>query len=199
MKRRDSIIMWAVLGVVIISLSSCMSSSPLKRYFQLRVPGAHMENLETIDKVVMIKKIQVAKVYDQYRMVYRTSPFELNYYSYNFWIKKPGELLSDAIVEFMERNRVFSSVILEYAQGEPEWELLVWVRRMEDEDLGRRRFGHLAMKFELRDYKTGQLAVSHEFDRRTLLRENKIHSVPVVLSRMLEEELLELVKKIPGN
>jgi uncharacterized lipoprotein YmbA len=199
MKRRDSIvILWVLLGVVLLSISGCMSS-PLKRYFQLRVPGAQMESLESIDKVVMIKKIQVAKVYDQYRMVYRTSPFELNYYSYNFWIKKPGELFVDAIGEFLIRNRIFSSVILEYSQGEPDWELLVWVRRIEDEDLGRRRFAHLAMRFEIRDYKTGQLVVSHEFDRRVLLKESKIHSVPVELSRLLEEELLELVKKISKN
>ena len=93
----------------------------------------------------------------------------------------------------------FSSVINEYSQGEADWELLVWLTRMEDEGLGRRRFSHLAMTFEIRDYKTGDLVVVHEFDRRKLLSENKIHSVPVELSRMLEEELLELVKKIHNN
>ena len=195
MKRAGTIISWLLICVVLLSIAGCMSS-PIKRYFQLRIPGARMETIEPVAKTVMIKRIQVAKVYDQYRMVYRTSPFELNYYSYNFWIKKPGELLEDAIDEFLVRNNIFNAVIHEYAQGEPDWELLVWLSRLEDEDLGRRRFGHLAMKFEIRDYKTDQLLISYEFDRRTPLKENKIHSVPVEISRLLEEELMKLVEKI---
>lgn len=195
MKRPGYIISWFLLVGVLVSIPGCMSS-PMKRYFQLRIPGARMESFATVGKTLMIKRVQVAKVYDQYRMVYRTSPFELNYYSYNFWIKKPGELLEDAIDEFLVRNHIFSSVIHEYAQGDPDWELLVWLIRMEDEDLGRRRYGHLAMKMEIRDYKSGDLVVSHEFDRRKLLKESKIISVPVELSSILEEEMLELVKKV---
>ncbi len=198
MKRPVFIFYVLLVCFAILSLTGCMTS-PSKRYFQLRIPGARLESITPVGKVLMIKKVEVEKVYDQFRMVYRTSPYELNYYSYNFWIKKPGDLMRDAITEFFSMNEVFSSIIQEYSQGEPDWELLVWLTRMEDEDFGRLRYGRLAMKFEIRDYKTGLLVVSHEFDRRKLLKERKIHSVPVELSMLLEEELMELIKKIQMN
>jgi uncharacterized lipoprotein YmbA len=169
-------------------------SSPGRRYYQLHLePG---ESLPKTGKVLMVEAVEVDKAYNDYQVVYRLSPFELNYYSYEFWIKKPGLMMQDAIVDYLSRSGSFKNVITKFSEGEPALLLKAKVNKIEEYDEKDAWSAHLNMEIIIKTFKTGERILNHNFDRKKQLSEKKVGKVPVALSKILEEELATVVKQL---
>jgi ABC-type uncharacterized transport system auxiliary subunit len=186
------------LVLIAIFLAGCMTS-PYKRYFQLKLPVGESKGLTPIDRVLLVKRVKVERIYDDYRLVYRESPFELNYYSYSFWIKKPGELIRDAVVEFLEKNNVFKRVIRQFSQGTPQWTMQARVLTLEEVDAIRKWYARLAMEIEIREFESNRLILLHTFNRTEALKDKKTYLVPMGLSHILHEELVKVIGKLKLN
>lgn len=183
------------LVLIVIFLGGCMTS-PYKRYFQLKLPVGESRGLTPIDRVLLIKRVKVERIYDDYRLVYRESPFELNYYSYSFWIKKPGELIRDTVVEFLTKNNVFKRVIRQFSEGTPQWTMQARVITMEEVDAVRVWYARLAMEIEIRDFESNRLILLHTFNRTETLKDKKTYLVPMEISHILHQELVKVIGKL---
>ncbi|MCK5058489.1 MAG: membrane integrity-associated transporter subunit PqiC [Candidatus Aminicenantes bacterium] len=180
--------------LVLIFLTGCISSSPGKKYFQLHIddiPRGNQEQteVEEPDKIILVEIAKVEDVYNDYRIVYRTSPYQLNYYSYNFWIKRPGKIIRDAMYTYLLKANIFKKVILHLAEGEPDYLLKTKVDVLEEYDLKRVWYAHLKMEIEIKDFKSGKTIIFYRFDKRKRLSERRVERVPVAISAILKEEL----------
>lgn len=193
MKRFSIILLLFVLAAIIFS--GCMTS-PYRRYFQLKLPVGEVSGRQPMDRVLLVKRVQVDKIYDDYRLVYRESPFELNYYSYSFWIKKPGELIRDAIFEFLNKNNVFRRVIRQFSEGTPDMTMQAKVLILEEVDALRVWYAHLSMEIEIRDFESNQVILHHKFNRKEKLKDKKTHLVPMEVSHTLHEEMVKVIGKL---
>lgn len=180
-------------GLILTFLQGCVSS-PGKRYYQLATEAG--KDLPALDKVLLVKAVDVEPVYNDYRLVYRLSPYELNYYSYQFWVKKPGPLVRDAMVEYLSRSGCFEKVITRFLEGEPHYMLKAKVKTMEEYDRQDAWFARLAMEIEVSTLKEGKVILLHSFDRRKQLSGKKVEKLPMALSVLLEEELTKVVHKL---
>jgi uncharacterized lipoprotein YmbA len=183
-----------------LAITGCISSVG-KEYFQLYLPQntattAGVETTHKIDKVLLVESVEVDSIYNDYRMVYRTSPFHLNYYSYKYWIKKPRALVRDAIVDYFSKNNVFKKVVTGFAEGEPDIQLKAVVHIIEEYDRPDTWFAHLKMDFRIIDFKTGKQVLSHSFDRQRQMAIKKAANLPVAISGLLQEELDKVVNKL---
>jgi uncharacterized lipoprotein YmbA len=183
----------------LIFFVGCMSSSR-KQYFQLHmdVTGREAKLQKPApkwDKTLRIEPVAVEDIYNDYRIVYRTSPYQLNYYSYSFWIKKPDKVVRDAIFAYFVKNNIFTKVTYEFAEGEPDYTLSAAVDVIEEYDLRNIWFAHLKMTIEIKDFKTGKTIVFYRFDSRRRLSVKKVERVPVALSKILREELAKVVEQ----
>ncbi|MCP5102198.1 MAG: hypothetical protein GY950_02405 [bacterium] len=191
MKRNILTGVVVILGLML--LQGCMSS-PGKRYFQLHMLAA--ETMPGTGKVVLVEPVDVDSAYNDYRLVYRVSPYEVNYYSYQFWTKKPGALVRDAVVDYLSGTGAFKKVITKYAEGTPDLQLKARVKVMEEYDRKDVWFAHLKMTFEIKTLKTDETVLVHGFDRRVKLSDKKVEKVPMALSALLEQELGKMVKQL---
>lgn len=200
MKKSYSFFSIIFIIIFVFCLAGCISSSPGKRYFQLYLgdDGAakHREPAKKLDKIILVENVAVDEIYNDYRIVYRTSPFQLNYYSYNFWIKKPGELIKDAIYDYLAKSMVFKKATEKLAVGEPDYLLKARVDVLEEYDLKNVWFAHLKMQLEIEDYKSGKKVVSARFDRRSKLNSRKVEFVPIAISMILKEELANVIDEL---
>lgn len=191
-----------VLTAIIFSafgLTGCISSVG-KEYFQLYLPrhtppAASEEASYKIDKILLVDSVEVDEVYDDYRIVYRTSPYHLNYYSYKYWIKKPGLMVRDSIVDYFSKNNVFKKVITGFAEGEPDLIMKTVVHVLEEYDRPETWFAHLKMDIKMEDFKTGEPVLFHTFDREWRLIQKKVAQFPIGISRLLQEELDKAINK----
>lgn len=201
--KRLSLILSVLFVFILAALatSGCISSVG-KEYFQLYLPqnttaAASGEAAYKIDKILLVESVEVDRIYNDYRIVYRTSPFQLNYYSYKYWIKKPGLLIRESMVDYFSKNNVFKKVVTGLAEGEPDLQLKTFVHIIEEYDQPNVWFAHLKMDIRIIDFKTGEEVLSHSFDRQRQLAARKVDHLPAAVSGLLQEELDKVINKLP--
>jgi len=180
---------------IVIFLQGCMSS-PVKRYYQLHMETDPSTGSPQIDKIVMVGPVEVDSAYNDYRMVYRLSSYELNYYSYMFWIKKPAQMVRDAMVDYFSRGMAFDRVTTKYSEGNPDLLLRAKVNALEEYDRAEAWFAHLNMEIKVKDFRTDKIVLVYRIERRKQLTGKKVGKVAVGLSVILEEELAKMVEQL---
>jgi hypothetical protein len=182
-------------GLLVLLLAACFSV-PTKRYFQIIATGKDAQLHPKVEKALYIEPVRVDPLYDDFRVIYRVSTYELKYYSTVFWTKKPDGLFRDAIGDYLLLKEGFSRVTLDVLQGDPEIVLRANVRLVEEIDDPKVWFGRLAMDLEFLEFKSGRSLLKHSFDRRLPLQVRKARALPAVLSMILMEELDIAVGKL---
>jgi hypothetical protein len=179
-------VMFVILPILLVA--GCMTV-PSKRYFQILILDADRPPLPKIEKTLYIEPTRIDPLYDDTRIVYRVSPYELKYYSYGFWAKKPDILFREAMADFFAKRGVFPHVTLDVLKGDPEIVLRPSIRIVEEIDDPDVWHARLAMTLEFLEFKSGESLLVFNFDRKSHLPEKKVRALPGVLSRILEEEL----------
>ena len=186
------------LAIPLLSMllvAGCLSA-PTKRYFQIVAMDLDARPPPLIGKVVYIEPVRVDPLYDDFRVIYRVSPYELKYYSTVFWAKTPDDLVREAISDYLIRKAGFPRVMIDVLQGEPEISLRTNVRLIEEIDNPDVWYARLAMDLEFLEFKSGKTIVRHTFDRKMPLEARKVRFLPGVLSGMLVTELDAAVQKL---
>jgi len=181
--------------VTVLLLAGCFST-PSKRYIQIVAVDKDAKPHPRIDKVLYIEPVRVDPLYDDFRVIYRVSLFELKYYSSVFWAKKPDALFREAMGDYILRKEGFPRVMLDVLQGDPEIVLRSNIRLIEEIDNPKVWFGRLAMDLEFLEFKTGRSLVKHSFDKRMPLGTRKVRFLPAVLSGIFVDELDIAVRKL---
>jgi ABC-type uncharacterized transport system auxiliary subunit len=181
--------------VSIILLAGCFST-PAKRYFQIVAMDLDARPHALIGKAIYVEPVRVDPLYDDFRVIYRVSPYELKYYTSVFWAKKPDALFREAISDYLIQKGGFPRVMIDVLQGDPEIALRTNVRLLEEIDNPTTWFARLAMDLEFLEFKTGRTIVKHTFDRRLPLEARKVRFLPGVVSGILVAELDVAVRKL---
>ena len=179
----------------IILLAGCFST-PSKRYFQITAMDTGAEFHPKIGKVLYIEPTRVDPLYDDFRVLYRVSPYEIKYYSSVYWAEKPDGLIREAMRDYLVRKEGFSQVTLDVLLGDPVIALRSNLRLVEEIDNPNVWFGRLAMDLEFLDFKSGAVLAFHSFDKRLPLAARDSKFLPSIISRILAEELDVAVRKL---
>lgn len=188
----------AAVFIVIFAAGACTTTG--KNYYQISLPDAGPDASTPKEfGIIMVKPVEVDEIYNDFRLVYRYSPHQLNYYNYHFWIKKPEKMIREAITGYLVNRGAFKNVIAAFAEGDPELVLNAEVHVMEEYDHDKAWHAHLKMTITIVDYKTKGTVLVHSFDRAEPLPKTKVHFLPRVLSRILKEELNRLLTKLSAK
>jgi ABC-type uncharacterized transport system auxiliary subunit len=180
----------AVLPAVLLSLAACFSASPDKKYYQIELAGP--PSASVLAKTLLVDRIEIDSLYDDFRILYRVSPYEVNYYAYHFWAEKPSRMLRDALLHHLEASKRFKRLLADPAKEEPDWVLRCAVHQLEEVDAPASWSARLSMKIELAEFKSGKVLATRRFDRQEPMARKDVALVPAALSRILSEELAAL-------
>lgn len=186
-------IRWVNLGLILLCVCGCLTAPP-KSYFQINMSAANTD-LGKRDKILLVEPAKVEGMYRDYRIVYRKSAWEFNYYPHDFWTDKPGRMVQNAIFNYLEEGKWFKRVLRDVPQGDLDWVLRSTILAIEEMDEAATWSAHLAMSLELVEFKTGKVMARHRFDRSEKLSEQKVKHLPRVMSKILREELNHLLQK----
>jgi ABC-type uncharacterized transport system auxiliary subunit len=177
----------AVLVLLALGSAACFASQA-KRYFELRASGPPAGGPE-LPRTLWLDRVEIGEFYDDFRIVYRLSPTEINYYPYDFWTEKPSRLIRNLILERLAVPGRFLRIETEAGKGPVDW---IWKTRVfliEEADEGEQWFGRLSMVFEIVDLKTGAVIATRSFDRKEPLGRKDVARLPTVLSSILLAEI----------
>jgi cholesterol transport system auxiliary component len=178
----------AAFCILIAALMIGCGSTHAKRYFEIRSVAPADPALPKIERRLLIETPSVDPLYDDIRILYRISPFELKYYPYEFWAEKPGKQVGAAIAEYFGKKKVFPVVSRDLRLEGPEIVLKSRIHVIEEIDSPNAWQARLAMDLEFVDFKTGKAVASYSFDRKEPMA-RQIGDLPAVASMILDEEL----------
>lgn len=180
----------AAIGILTVALMGSCGTAHVKRYFQIQTIAAAEPALPKVERRLLVEPAWVDPLYDDIRILYRVSPYELKYYPYEFWAEKPGKQIGAAMAEFLLKKKVFPLISQASAgvKEDPEIVLRSRVHVLEEIDNPDVWQARLAMDLEFLDFKTGTPIVSWSFDRKGQMHK-QVGDLPAVVSRILDEEL----------
>ena len=95
-----------------LALASACGARPDIHYYQLRIDERAMARADRDSALVFAIETMVGdSAYEDPRIVYRTSPYRLDYYHYHRWSAPPGVMLSDFLRDAYEQTGYFDAVV----------------------------------------------------------------------------------------
>ena len=71
--------------------------------------------------------MECKQIYDNFAIIYRDSPYQLNYYSYDFWADKPGALVRESLFDYFKKNGNFIEIYSDLIGKTPFLEIRAWL------------------------------------------------------------------------
>lgn len=175
-----------VLACIVLVGAGCFASHA-KRYFELGA-SAPAAGEPGFDRTILLDRVDIDELYDDFRIIYRISPTEVNYYAYNFWAERPSKTIRNVIRERLIVPGRFLRVDLESGKDPTDWILKIKVFRIEEIDEADKWHARLAMDFDLVETVSGKVIATRTFDRSEPLAQKEPGLLAGALSRILAEE-----------
>jgi cholesterol transport system auxiliary component len=109
-------IVWGFLMLSTLSLllpgCSLTQPAPAVQHYVLRptvpeeIPQSALHNRHTL----LVRAFTAREPYDQQRLVYRSSPYQLDFYTYHRWAASPAEQITDWTRQYLRRTGLFAKV-----------------------------------------------------------------------------------------
>jgi ABC-type uncharacterized transport system auxiliary subunit len=189
----------AIVGATLIAaaLIGC-GTVPVKRYYLLNyLPSPPQERLSPspYPYVLRLKEFDIEAAYARPQIVYRQSPFELQYDYYRAWAVKPTQMVTDLVAKHLVTANLVSSVVRRYDEGAaPQFELSGNIEAIEEYDSDKAWFAHVALRLELLRLRDGKVVYSRRFDNRKQLFQNQPEMVIKEMSAVVEYIMNQAVR-----
>ncbi len=108
--------MKSLLLVLVLAAAACGGKLPETRYYQLSPPQTQVKGGDTL---LVLEALETDAAYDDERIVYRTTPYRLDYYQYHRWSASPGVMIGNFLEQAFERSGKFSSVVRQPTEAAP--------------------------------------------------------------------------------
>ncbi len=100
---------------------------------------------------VAVAQFETDVVYQGDKIVYRSSPYEVQYYHYRRWVAPPRKLVEEAVLNQIRAARAFERVVRVPTLEPVDYVLRGNIKAFEEWDEGEAWFGHVQIEFELFD------------------------------------------------
>ncbi len=158
-----SLIVMAVLFEVL--LLGCGGKLPETRYYSLATPTTPAASDDAHrGPVLVLDALTTDPAYDDERIVYRSSPYRLDYYQYHRWSTSPGVMIGNYLERALERSGKFAAVVREPMIDAPA---LLSGRIVAIEEVDRSRtewHGRLVLELTLTDARTGAVLWTRQYE-----------------------------------
>jgi ABC-type uncharacterized transport system auxiliary subunit len=185
-----------VLGGVVVGvllLAAC-AAAPEIRYFRVEYPLPGPSANSPLPLTLGIMRLRAPEPYHQERIIYRASPYQVQYYVRERWESPPVDMVNDRLFDQFARSGRFQRVV-SWRQGEaPAYRLEPRLRRFEEVDEGDAWYGQVELEYELLD-RDGRSLLREVASQRVRVEVRNPEGTVEALSRGLRAALDEAVAK----
>jgi ABC-type uncharacterized transport system auxiliary subunit len=168
------------LVVAWLACAACGGKLPDTRYYQLAPPGA--ARAHGGDGLLVLEALTADAAYDDDRIVYRTTPFRLDYYQYQRWSSAPGAMVGNYLEQALETSGKFRAVVREMTPDAP---VVLTGRVVAIEEIDRSKtewVGRIALELLLTDARTGEALWTDQLEETEPLRQQSPEGLAAALS-----------------
>lgn len=147
--------------------------------------------------VLGVEKFSAEALYDDDRIIYRDSPYEVKYYHYRRWAAMPRQLVTDQVLKQLQAAHIFGNVVNFPSNNRVDYVLTGRILSFEEWDRGEQWFGRAAFSAQLYDPASRQLLWSGVFEAETRAEKRIPTSVVEAIGKSLEKCITDLQQALP--
>ncbi len=163
---------------------------PIKKFYIINYepePLYNKKNPNPYPYTVRIKNFDIERAYAKKQLVYRKSPYELQYDFYREWAIKPSVMIADIVQKHFARTGLVNYVTRRLDAGaSPDFELSGSIEAIEEYDSEEIWFAHLAIRIILTRIKDNKTLYNRRFDKRKKVHQRNPEFVVSVLSQIMD-------------
>lgn len=180
------------LAVALVSgLGACGGTLPATRFYQLAEPSGQATPGPGV--AIVVEPLTTDSTYDDERMVYRVTPYRLDYYQYHRWSAAPGTLIANYLERAFEKSGKFSAVTREPNPAAPVT-LGGRVVAIEEIDQSKTKWvGRVVLELTLTDTASGEVLWAEQFEEIEPLPIQSPEGLARALSTALERIAIRAV------
>jgi ABC-type uncharacterized transport system auxiliary subunit len=180
---------------------SCSSRQTIPKYYILEpIKEIQPSAVAKIPINVVIKPFSVSGVYNQKRIVFRSSSNEIQYYYYHMWAEKPSLALRYFVKNYFSSIGFFKSCSINSTHFKPDYFIdgeIDKIERIKGDD---NEFIGLKINLQFSKADTKELIASHPFSRNIKIETGiGMNLFARTISQVLTEEMNIFLKKIETN
>ncbi|HSS03541.1 MAG TPA: ABC-type transport auxiliary lipoprotein family protein [Kofleriaceae bacterium] len=168
-----------LIAIIALASAACGGKVTETRYYQLAQADAKPK---AGSEILVLETLATDAAYDDDRIVYRTTPFRLDYYHYHRWTSTPGVMVGNFLEQALETSGTFRAVVRERTPDAPAV-LTGRVIAIEEVDHSRTEWlGRIAIELVLSDAHTGAILWTERIDESEPLRQQNPEGLAQALS-----------------
>ncbi len=152
------------LALAVLVTAACGGKLPETRYYQLATKAPAAESHDNAGVTLAVTPLDTDQAYDDERIVYRITPYRLDYYNYHRWSAAPGMIVADYLERAFERSGRFRSVVRDAGTVAPV-ALGGRVVAIEEVDQSRTKWlGRVVLELTLTDTSSGEILWAQQYE-----------------------------------
>jgi ABC-type uncharacterized transport system auxiliary subunit len=169
---------------VILLVAGCGGTLPETRYYQLASPRTATVASSTATAALTIQPLDADPAYDDERIVYRLTPYRLDYYNYHRWSASPGTLVADFLERMFEKSGRFKRVTRDASAPVTLGGRVVAI---EEVDTSKTTWtGRIVLELTLTDSATGDVLWSEQYEESEPLAAQTPEGLAQAISKALD-------------
>jgi ABC-type uncharacterized transport system auxiliary subunit len=189
------IVFASLAALIALAAGGCGGKLPETRYYQLAAPTHHGARGQ---EVLVLEAPTTDGAYDDERIVYRTTPFRLDYYQYHRWSSPPGAMIGNYLEQAFEASGKFRAVVRD---ATPDAPVILTGRVVAIEEIDRSKTdwaGHIVLELVLSDARTGAALWSEQLEETEPLRQQSPEGLAAALSTAMARIATRVVPVVAG-
>lgn len=171
-------------AIVCAACAACGGHVPETRYYQLAPPTTKTGADATVS--LAVESLATESAYDDERIVYRLTPYRLDYYNYHRWSAPPGAMVGTFLEQAFAHSGRFRAVIHEGSSNVPAT-LGGRVVAIEEVDQSKTKwFGRIVIELVLTDSTTNEVLWSQQYEETEPLAEQTPEGLAHALSTAMQ-------------
>jgi ABC-type uncharacterized transport system auxiliary subunit len=172
---------WVLWLLVTLTSTVACASTPDTHFYRLSSPALEAAR-EPIAGVLLVESLEADAVFSDDRIVYRGSPYRLDYYNYHRWTSPPAVHVTDYLRDAYGRSGMFRRVVTA-SLPEPDAVLAGRITAFEEVDESDTSWiGHLTLELTLSESRTSATLWSQRFEESERIPQHSPEGVAVALS-----------------
>lgn len=144
-----------------------------------------------VPSAIGVSQFRADVSYENDKIVYRDSPYEVQYYHYRRWVAPPKKIVTERVVRDYQDSGVFESVVKLPSATVVDYILTGQIQAFEEWDEEDSWYGVVTLEFELLDPSNHEVIWTKQFSEKTPVSAKE----PVEVVRAISESLGKVIDK----
>lgn len=186
-----------VFSLVVWMLSGGCGSVPPTYYYRIQYDIQDRRSADnTLPVTLGIQPFTADVAYQDERIVYRESRYEVRFYHYRRWVAPPRKLVTQSVLKQFEASGRFDEVVRLPAFSQADYVLSGEIRAFEELDAEDGWYGLVTIAFTLTDRQTSEVVWEEEITQRTPAAAKEPLAVVEAISKSLQSVVEQAIEAI---